>query len=60
MTTTHGLNLRDGPSGNIVGAVPPNEAHAALARTPGWFQVDKEGTRGWISADYVVTEGDCG
>ena len=60
VTTTHGLNLRDAPSGSIIGAVPPNEAHASLARTPGWFQVDKEGTRGWISADYVVTEGDCG
>ena len=60
VTTTHGLNLRDGPSGNIIGAVPAKEAHAALARTPGWFQVDKDGTRGWISADYVVTEGDCG
>ena len=32
----------------------------ATARTPGWFQVEYRGASGWISADYVSTDGDCG
>ena len=59
VTTTHGLNLRDDPSGNIIGAVQIHETLRPAARTPGWFNVDYQGTEGWISADYVVTEGDC-
>ncbi len=59
VTTTHLLNLRDGPSGNVIGGVPQNATVSATARTPRWFQVDHEGKSGWISADYVEKEGDC-
>lgn len=62
VTPTHNLNFRDGPWGNIIGYVSSTTTYPARARTPGWFQVDheEEGTTGWISADYVVTEGACG
>ena len=60
MTTTHLLNLRDGPSGKVIGGIPQNATVSVLARTPRWFQVEHEGASGWISADYVVEDGDCG
>ena len=60
VTTTHVLNFRDGPSGDIIGGVQANETLTAMARTPGWFEVEHERTTGWISADYVVAEGECG
>ena len=59
VTTTHGLNLRDDPNGEIVGTVMIEETLAPFARTDGWFHVEYQGVEGWISADYVVTEGDC-
>ena len=59
VTTTHGLNFRDGPGGNRIGVVPHNTTLSAVARTPRWFEVEYEGASGWISADYVVEEGDC-
>ncbi len=60
VTTTHLLNLRDGPSGNVIGGVPHNATVRVTARTPRWFEVEHEGKSGWISADYVEKEGDCG
>jgi uncharacterized protein YgiM (DUF1202 family) len=60
VTTTHGLNLRDEPNGKIVGAVAINETLAPLASAKGWFKVMYHESEGWISADYVVTAGDCG
>ncbi len=60
VTTTHGLNLRDEPNGKIVGTILNKETLAPLARTDGWFNVEYQGVSGWISADYVVTQGDCG
>ncbi len=60
VTTTHLLNFRDGPSGKIIGGVPQNATLSVLARTPRWFEVEHEGASGWISADYVVAQGDCG
>ena len=59
VTTTHGLNFRDGPKGNRIGNVPRNVTLTATARTPGWFNVEHDGKPGWISAGYVVTEGAC-
>ncbi len=59
ITTTHVLNLRDEPNGNIVGGVSNNATLTPVARTPGWFQVEKEGTSGWISAYYVTAQGVC-
>ena len=60
VTTTHGLNFRDGPGGNRIGLVPENAALAASARTSGWFNVEYDEAPGWISADYVVAAGSCG
>ena len=60
ITTIVGLNLRDSPNGEVIGAVMINETLAPSARTPDWFKVDYQGAEGWISADYVVTAGDCG
>ena len=60
VTTTHKLNFRDGPGGNRIGSMPEGATLAATARTAGWFNVEYEGEPGWISADYVETEGACG
>ena len=60
VTTTHLLNLRQTPGGAVIGFVPQGARLTALARTPGWFQVDNNGVIGWISADYVTNLGACG
>lgn len=62
VTPTHNLNFRDGPWGNIIGCASYRTTFIARSRTPGWFEVDheEEGTTGWISADYVLMQGDCG
>ncbi len=60
VTTTHLLNLRDGPSGKVIGGVPQGATLSVEARTPRWFEVEHEGKSGWISADYVVEDGECG
>ncbi len=62
VTPTHNLNFRDGPWGNIIGVASYQTTFAAKARTPAWFEVEREedGTIGWISAHYVRMEGDCG
>lgn len=59
LTATHRLNFRDGPGGNRIGYVPVNASLTATARTPAWFQVDYRGASGWISADYVILQGNC-
>ena len=60
MTTTHTLNFREQPGGTRFGTVPENATVSATARAAGWFQVEYRGAYGWISADYVETEGECG
>ncbi len=60
VTTIHVLNFRDAPNGTKIGQVPHNETFVPTARTPRWFEVEHEGTTGWISADYVVSQGECG
>ena len=60
VTTTHTLNFREQPGGTRFGTVPENATMRATARTAGWFQVEYRGTTGWISADYVAIEGECG
>ena len=59
---THNLNFRDGPWGNIIGTASYATTFTAVARTPGWFQVEdaEQGRSGWISALYVRMAGDCG
>ena len=60
VTTTYVLNLRAEPNGNVIGMVAHNATLTALSRTQGWFEVDANGVTGWISADYVTTNGSCG
>ncbi len=60
VTTTAVLNFRDGPGGEVIGGVPYNATLTALSRTAGWFEVDYHGATGWISAQYVTPNGDCG
>ncbi len=60
VTTTYNLNFRDQPAGQRLGNVLNNTTLPALGRTPGWFHVEHDGATGWISAEYVTTEGDCG
>ena len=60
VTTTHILNLRDAPGGEVIDLLPYNATLTATARTDAWFEVDANGVVGWISADYVTTAGNCG
>ena len=60
VTTTDMLNFRATPGGEIIDILPFNATLTALSRVPGWFQVDYHGTVGWISADYVNPQGECG
>ncbi len=62
VTTTHTLNFRDQPSlaGARIGLVWQGATLAAVGRTDGWFNVEYRGNSGWISAEYVVTQGVCG
>ena len=54
------LNFRKSPGGEIKGLIPALVTLTALGRAPGWYQVDYWGEVGWISADYVEPQGDCG
>lgn len=71
VTTNYVLNFRSSPGGplihftdpwgaEIAGWLPYNVMLTALARTADWFKVDYHGTQGWIFADYVSPQGDCG
>ncbi len=60
VTTTDVLNFRAGPGGEVMGGVPHNATLTALSRTVGWFEVDYHGATGWISAEFVTPNGDCG
>ena len=54
------LNFRETPDGEITGLIPALVTLTAMAHTPGWYEVDYWGDVGWISADYVEPQGDCG
>ncbi len=60
VTTNYMLNFRDGPGGEVIGGLPYDVTLTALSRTAGWFEVDYHGATGWISAEYVTPNGDCG
>ena len=61
VTTTAVLNFRDGPKGELAGNVIPASAMlTAPRRTTSWIKEDYHGVQGWISADYVTTQGVCG
>ena len=57
---TASLNLRASPGGAVIGGVGETWLLTAVERTAGWFRVDRLGQYGWISAEYVETEGNCG
>lgn len=60
VTTANVLRLRDEASGSVVKAlVPFHVTLQAKARTASWFFVDFMEMDGWISANYVQTEGVC-
>ena len=59
ITTTHSLNFRDSPSGNIVGNVAQGSSFIAMSYSDGWYEISYNNLMGWISADYVLQEGDC-
>jgi hypothetical protein len=52
------LRFRDRPAGRSLRLF--RGTSEALARTQNWFMVNYEGREGWISAQYVTTDGDCG
>ena len=58
--TNYLLNFRDGPDGQVIGALPYDVTLTALEKSGGWFKVDYHGEQGWISADYVEPKGNCG
>ena len=58
--TKYILNFRRTPGGEIKGLIPAFVTLTALAHTSGWYEVDYWGDVGWISADYVDPQGDCG
>ncbi len=60
VTTANVLRLRDDAGGQTIRAlVPFRVTLSAQARTASWFFVEFMGMGGWISADYVQTEGLC-
>ena len=59
VTTSSSLNLRSGPHAKIIDLAPADATLIALARNDDWFQVEYQGELGWISGDYVTTDGDC-
>ncbi len=58
--TKYMLNLRAGPGGAVIGAVPYDVTLTAFSRTADWFEVDYLGARGWVSNGYLEANGDCG
>lgn len=59
ITTTHALRYRAQPDGSVIGSVPQGAAFNSLSYADGWHQIAYSNQVGWISADYVVADGDC-
>ena len=61
VTTTDVVHLRNEAGGEVVlSLIPYNVSLGTKARTAGWFSVAYLGMDGWISADFVSTQGNCG
>ena len=73
MVTTEAIvNFRESPGGKrvadfvdprgdtIAGWLPWHVTLTALERADGWFKVDYYGLQGWISAEWVSPQGNCG
>ena len=54
------LNFRSAPGGEVIDIIPYDAKLTALERTSDWFKVDYHGARGWVAAEYVAPEGNCG
>ncbi len=54
------LNFRAAPAGRIMQVLPAQIRLSVLDYRQGWYQVDFYGQEGWVSADYVQAQGDCG
>lgn len=61
LVTTAYLSLRTGPSVSYarILAIPFGSKLIALGQRDGWFLVDYEERRGWISGDYVTPSAAC-
>ncbi len=57
------INIRSAPGTgfSVVGQLPPNAALPVIGRLPdnSWFQVNRNGTLGWVSATVVIIGGNC-
>ena len=60
VTLQYALNFRETPGGRIMRVLPAFVTLTAVQRAPGWILVDWYGQKGWVSADYVETQGVCG
>ncbi|MCY4540130.1 MAG: vanadium-dependent haloperoxidase [Chloroflexi bacterium] len=60
VTAREHLSFRDAPGGQRYDIIQSGTKLDAIARTAGSFKVDFQGNLGWVSADYVRTEGACG
>ncbi|AKA72246.1 SH3 domain-containing protein [Clostridium scatologenes] len=47
------LNLRNNPSGNVIGSLPSGTKLQILGTSGNWYKVNSNGTVGYVSADYV-------
>ena len=54
------LSFRDAPGGQRLDIIQAGVRLKAVARTAGSFKVAFQGDLGWVSADFVLAEGDCG
>jgi Bacterial SH3 domain len=61
VTTTHIVRMRTSPSlnGEIIIRIPYNYTMQAIQYVPGWYRVIFGSDSGWVSADYLSTQGDC-
>lgn len=60
LTAREHLSFRDAPGGQRLNIIQAGVQLKAVARTAGSFKVDFQGDLGWVSADFVRAQGDCG
>ncbi len=61
VTMNYILNLRDAPAGpNVLDWIPYLARLDASARTDEWFYVEWLGISGWVLAEFVYAQGNCG
>jgi len=60
VVTTTRVNFRPAPaSSQVTAVVPANSRLAATAKSAGWYKALFGDDLGWISADYVISDGLC-